>query len=60
MAALLYKSRDRFYALATIADYFRTVRRDPKSEWANCEVGVNKTPNSPFAAPPPADKPPAP
>ena len=32
---LLHRSRDRNYALQRIADYFRNVRRDTASPWAN-------------------------
>lgn len=51
MGALLLKSRDRFYALATIADYFRNVRKDSNSPWAQCDKGVNSDVGSPFSSP---------
>lgn len=51
MGGLLYKSEDRFYALATIADYFKLVRKDPTSPWANVEPTIQQAPKSPFAKP---------
>ena len=48
VGALLYKSRDRFYALATIAEYFRIVRKEPTSTWAKTDPIVQQEPKSPF------------
>lgn len=53
VGGLLFKSKDRFYAMATIADYFRIVRKEPTSPWANLETKLHQNPKSPFAAPPP-------
>jgi hypothetical protein len=47
---LLLKSQDRFYALATIADYFRNVRKEPTSPWANIDPTVQQEPKSPFSS----------
>jgi len=49
MGALLLKSADRFYAMATIADYFRYVRKEPTSPWAHVDPAVQQEPKSPFA-----------
>jgi hypothetical protein len=48
LGALLFRSSDRFYALTTIADYFRVVRKDPNSPWAKYEETVHQQPSSPF------------
>jgi len=48
VGGLLFKSRDKFYALATIADYFRNVRKEPTSVWANVDSTVTQDPQSPF------------
>jgi len=48
VGALLYKSRDRFYALATIAEYFRNVRKEPTSTWAKVDPIAQQEPKSPF------------
>jgi hypothetical protein len=48
MGGLLYKSQDRFYALSTIADYFRHVKKDTTSPWANVEQGSQSEAQSPF------------
>jgi hypothetical protein len=50
MGGLLLKSRDRFYAMATIADYFRHVRKEPTSPWANVDQEAQQAPKSPFAS----------
>jgi len=58
MGALLFKSADRFYAMATIADYFRYVRKEPTSPWAQVDSSLQQEPKSPFAeATPPAQSP---
>lgn len=49
VGAMLMKSKDRFYALATIADYFRQVRKEPTSPWANVDPVAQQDPTSPFA-----------
>ena len=49
VGAMLLKSKDRFYALATIADYFRQVRKEPTSPWANVDPVAQQDPTSPFA-----------
>ena len=54
LGALLFRSSDRFYALTTIADYFRVVRKDPNSPWAKYEETVHQQPGSPFQSEPPA------
>ncbi len=48
VGGLLFKSQDRFYALATIAEYFRNVRKEPTSAWANVEPAAQQEPKSPF------------
>jgi len=48
VGALLHKSRDRFYALATIAEYFRNVRKEPTSTWAKVDPIAQQEPKSPF------------
>ena len=48
VGGLLLKSQDRFYALATISEYFRNVRKEPTSAWANVEPELQKEPKSPF------------
>ena len=48
VGALLYKSQDRFYALATIAEYFRNVRKEPTSTWAKIEPVAQNEGKSPF------------
>jgi hypothetical protein len=48
MGALLYRTRDRFYALSTIADYFRIVRKEPTSPWANIDESNAVNAKSPF------------
>ncbi|XZE46602.1 hypothetical protein SH467x_001891 [Pirellulaceae bacterium SH467] len=48
LGALLFKSGDRFYALSTIADYFRSVRKDIHSPWAKCEEVESLSVESPF------------
>jgi hypothetical protein len=53
MGTLLFKSADRFYAMATIADYFRYVRKEPTSPWAHVDASVQQEPKSPFAVTPP-------
>jgi len=45
---LLSKSQDRSYALATIAEYFRNVRKEPTSPWANLDPMNQQEPQSPF------------
>lgn len=52
LGALLFRSSDRFYALSTIADYFRVVRKDPNSPWAKYEESVHQQPSSPFQSEP--------
>lgn len=52
LGALLFRSSDRFYALTTIADYFRLVRKDPNSPWAKYEETVHQQPSSPFQSEP--------
>ncbi len=52
LGALLFRSSDRFYALTTIADYFRVVRKDPNSPWAKYEETVHQQPSSPFQSEP--------
>lgn len=49
VGALLMKSKDRFYALATIGDYFRQVRKEPTSPWANVDPIAQQDPTSPFS-----------
>lgn len=46
---LLKRSKDRFFALATIGDYFRLVRKEPTSPWANVDTVAQQEPKSPFA-----------
>ena len=48
VGGLLFKSQDRFYAVATIAEYFRNVRNEPTSPWANVESVAHQEPTSPF------------
>lgn len=48
VGGLLFKSQDRFYALATIAEYFRNVRKEPTSPWSNVEPAAQQAPKSPF------------
>lgn len=48
LGALLFKSGDRFYALSTIADYYRNVRKDIHSPWAKCEEVHSVRMDSPF------------
>ena len=48
VGGLLLKSRDRSYALATIAEYFRNVRKEPTSPWAKIESPAQQEPKSPF------------
>lgn len=48
LGALLFKSGDRFYALSTIADYYRNVRKDIHSPWAKCEELDSVRADSPF------------
>jgi hypothetical protein len=48
VGGLLSKSRDRFYALATISEYFRNVRKEPTNPWANVEPESQQEPKSPF------------
>lgn len=48
VGGLLFKSQDRFYALATIAEYFRNVRKEPTSPWANVEPAAQQEPKSRF------------
>jgi hypothetical protein len=50
MGGLLYKSQDRFYALSTIADYFRNVRKDATSPWANADQSRQNEAQSPFGS----------
>jgi hypothetical protein len=52
LGALLFRSSDRFFALSTIADYFRVVRKDPNSPWAKYEETVHQQPSSPFQSEP--------
>ena len=52
VGALLERSGDRFYALATIADYFRHVRKEPTSPWAQIDSSAQQEPKSPFAESP--------
>jgi hypothetical protein len=51
IGSLLLKSRDRFYALSTLGDYFRNVRREPTSVWANVDAVAQQEPSSPFGKP---------
>lgn len=54
---LLRKAGDRFYALSTIADYFKLVRKDTTSPWASVdELHVQRV-DSPFASPTTSEKP---
>lgn len=48
VGGLLFKSQDRSYALATIAEYFRNVRKEPTSTWAKIEPPAQQVPKSPF------------
>ena len=48
IGGLLFKSQDRSYALATIAEYFRNVRKEPTSPWAKIEPSAQQEPKSPF------------
>ncbi len=48
VGGLLFRSQDRFYALATIAEYFRNVRKEPTSPWSNVEPAAQQEPKSPF------------
>lgn len=48
IGGLLFKSQDRSYALATIAEYFRNVRKEPTSPWAKIEPPAQQEPKSPF------------
>jgi hypothetical protein len=50
----LQRSKDRFYALATIGDYFRIVRKDPTSPWATITPESKDEAKSPFASNPPS------
>ncbi len=45
---LLARSQDRSYALATISEYFRVVRKEPTSPWANVDPMQQQEPQSPF------------
>lgn len=47
VGSLLNKSKDRFYAKTTIADYFRIVRKEPTSPWAQLDENQNDS-TSPF------------
>ncbi|MEQ1827606.1 MAG: hypothetical protein ABL921_16725 [Pirellula sp.] len=49
VGSLLRKSKDRFYATSTIADYFRIVRKEPTSPWSNIDP-AQKEAQSPFQA----------
>ncbi len=51
VGGLLSKSQDRSYALATIAEYFRSVRKEPTSPWANLDPMSEQQPKSPFQTP---------
>ena len=48
VGGLLFKSRDKSYAIATIAEYFRIVRKEPTSVWAKVEPLDQQEPKSPF------------
>ena len=48
VGGLLFKSKDSFYAVSTIAEYFREVRNEPTSPWANVEPMAQQEPTSPF------------
>ena len=48
VGGLLSKSQDRAYALATIAEYFRNVRKEPTSPWAQIDPPAQEQPKSPF------------
>lgn len=51
VGGLLAKSQDRSYALATLAEYFRVVRKEPTSPWANLDPMIQQEPTSPFQTP---------
>lgn len=48
VGGLLYKSKDKFYAVSTIAEYFREVRNEPTSPWAKVEPMAQQEATSPF------------
>lgn len=48
VGGLLSKSQDRTYAMATISEYFRVVRKEPTSPWANLDPLQHQQPQSPF------------
>lgn len=48
LGSLLQKTGDEFYARTTIADYFRQVKKDHNSTWANLDAEYAPTAASPF------------
>jgi hypothetical protein len=48
LGGLLKKTGDDFYARTTIADYFRQVKKDHNSMWANLDAEYAPTAESPF------------
>ena len=48
LGSLLQKTSDEFYARTTIADYFRQVKKDHNSTWANLDAEYAPTSASPF------------
>ena len=48
VGSLLSKSQDRNYALRTISEYFRAVRKEPTSPWANVDPMHKQEAASPF------------
>lgn len=56
---LLRKAGDQFYALSTIADYFKLVRKDTTSPWASVDTLHVQRVDSPFASTPTAETKPA-
>ncbi|XZE20782.1 hypothetical protein SH449x_000669 [Pirellulaceae bacterium SH449] len=48
LGSLLQKTGDQFYARTTIADYFRHVKKDPNSAWAQLDAEYRANSASPF------------
>lgn len=48
LGILLQKTGDQFYARTTIADYFRQVKKDPNSVWAQLDAEYEVNSASPF------------
>ncbi|MCU0710810.1 MAG: hypothetical protein MUC43_02040 [Pirellula sp.] len=48
LGSLLHKTGDEFYARTTIADYFKQVKKDHNSVWANLDAQYAQPAASPF------------